>query len=121
MVFILKVACNMEMVKIAKLTKIYGRNPKSGLDRGLQLLYIYLIRYVQDFYFESRLVGGRKITKLITISDFIVIQKKLTLTALKKAVVNILGNSRKISISSFTVHETAIQTYPPYMWIMYFA
>ena len=56
MVFIVKVACNMEMVKIAKLNKIYGRNPKSGLDRGLQLPYIYLIRYIQDFYCECRLV-----------------------------------------------------------------
>ena len=49
MVFIVKVACNMEMVKIAKLTSIFGGNPKSGLERVLQLLYIYLIRYVQDF------------------------------------------------------------------------
>ena len=45
MVFIVKVACNMEMVKIAKLTKIYDSNTKSGLERGLQLLYIYL-RYI---------------------------------------------------------------------------
>ena len=65
------------------------------------------------------LCGGRKITKLITISDFIVIQKKLTLTTLKKAVVNILGNSRKISISSFTVYETVLQTDSPYEWIMH--
>ena len=56
MVFIVKVACNMEIVKIAKLTKIFFGNPKSGLERGLQLLYIYLIRYVQDFYCESTLM-----------------------------------------------------------------
>ena len=56
MVFIVKVDYNMEMVKIAKLTKIYDGNPKFGLERGLQLLHIYLIRYVQDFYCESRLL-----------------------------------------------------------------
>ena len=56
MVFIVKVACNMEMVKIAKLTKIFRGNPKSGLERGLQLFYIYLIRHVQDLYCESRLM-----------------------------------------------------------------
>ena len=46
MVFIVKVAYNMEEVKMAKLTKIYGGNTKPGLERGLQLLYIYLIRYI---------------------------------------------------------------------------
>ena len=56
MVFIVKVAHNIEIVKIAKLTKIYGGNPKFGLERGLKLLYIYLIRYIQDSYCESRLV-----------------------------------------------------------------
>ena len=56
MIFIVKVAYNMEMVKIAKLTKIYGGSLKSGLERGLQLLYIYLIRYIQDIYCESRLM-----------------------------------------------------------------
>ena len=56
MVFIVKVAYNMEMVKIAKLIKIYGGNTKSGLERGLQLLYIYVIRHIQDLYSESRLM-----------------------------------------------------------------
>ena len=56
MVFIVKVAYNMKMVKTAKLARVYGGNPKSGLERGLQLLYIYLIRYIQDFYCESRLM-----------------------------------------------------------------
>ena len=46
MVFIVKVAYNMEMIKIAKLIKLYGGNAKSSLERGLQLLYIYLTRYV---------------------------------------------------------------------------
>ena len=45
-VFIVKVAYNMEMVKIAEITKTYGGNTKSGLERGLQLLYIYFIRYI---------------------------------------------------------------------------
>ena len=49
-----------------------------------------------------------KITKLIKISDFIVIQKKLTLIIFKNTVANILGNSRKISISSPTVHEITL-------------
>ena len=56
MVFIVKVAYNMEMIKIAKLIKIYDGNPKFSLERGLQLLHIYLIKYVQDFYCESRLL-----------------------------------------------------------------
>ena len=59
-----------------------------------------------------------KIRKLIKISDFIVIQRKLTLTTLKNAVANILANSRKISISSSTAHETTAKT-SPYVWIMY--
>ena len=46
MVFIVKLAYNMEKVKIAKLTIIYGGNTKPGLERGLQLLYIYLIKYI---------------------------------------------------------------------------
>ena len=45
-VFIVKVAYDMEMVKIAEITKTYGGNTKSGLERGLQLLYIYFIRYI---------------------------------------------------------------------------
>lgn len=45
----LKVANSMDMVKIAKLTKINGGNPAYGLERGLQLFYIYLIRYIKDF------------------------------------------------------------------------
>ena len=45
-VFIVKVAYSMEMVKIAEITKTYGGNTKSGLERGLQLLYIYFIRYI---------------------------------------------------------------------------
>ena len=50
-----------------------------------------------------------KITKLRNISDIIEIHKKLTLTTLKKkAVANVLGNSRKTSISSSTVLETAL-------------
>ena len=49
-----------------------------------------------------------EITKLVKIFDIIVIQKKLTLTTSKKAVVNILENSRKTSISSSTIHETAL-------------
>ena len=36
-----------------------------------------------------------KITKLIEISDFIVIQKKLTLTTLKKAVAKYLGKFKE--------------------------
>ena len=36
MVFIVKVAYNMEMVKIANVTKIYGENTNSGLERDLQ-------------------------------------------------------------------------------------
>ena len=35
MAFIVKVAYNMEMVKIANVTKIYGGNIKSGLERDL--------------------------------------------------------------------------------------
>ena len=97
------------MVKIAELTKIYGGNPKSGLEQNLQLLYIHLITYIQDSYCKSY-VEVVKITKLIKISDFIVIQKKLTLTTLKNVVANILGNSRKISISGSTVHETTTKT-----------
>ena len=77
MAFIVKIAYNMKIVKIAKLTKIYGRNPKSGIERNL-----------------------------------------LTLTTLKNAVANILANSRKISISSSTAHETTTKT-SPYVWIMY--
>ena len=49
-----------------------------------------------------------KITKLIKISDFIVIQKKLTLTILKNAVANVLGNSTKISISGSPIHQTTL-------------
>ena len=49
-----------------------------------------------------------KITKLIKISDFIVIQKKLTLIIFKNTVANILENSRKISSSSSTVHEITL-------------
>ena len=116
-VFIVKVVYNMEMVKIAKLTKIYGGNPNCSLERGLQLLYIHVIRYIQDFYCESY-VEVVKITKLIKISNFVIIQKNLTLTTLKNAVVNILGNSRKISILSSTVHKTTTKT-SPYVWIMH--
>ena len=36
----------------------------------------------------------------------------MALTALKKAVANILGNLKKISISRSTVHETALPKYP---------
>ena len=36
MVFIVKVAYNMEMVKITNVTKIYDGNTKSGLERDLQ-------------------------------------------------------------------------------------
>ena len=53
MVFIVKVAFNMKIAKRPKLTKTYGRNPKSGLERGLQLLYIHFIRYIQDLYCKS--------------------------------------------------------------------
>ena len=56
MVFIVKVAHNIQIVKVAQLTNIYGGNPKFGLERGLKLLYIYLIRYIQDSYCENRLV-----------------------------------------------------------------
>ena len=56
MVSIVKIAYDMKIVKIAKLTKIYDGNLKSGLERGLQLLYIPLIRYIQDFYCESGLM-----------------------------------------------------------------
>ena len=56
MVFIVKVAYNIKMVKIAKLSKIHGGKPNSDLERGFQLLYIHLIRYIQDFYCESRLM-----------------------------------------------------------------
>ena len=117
MAFIVKIAYNMKIVKIAKLTKIYGGNPKSGLERNFQLLYIHLITHIQDSYCESY-VEVVKIRKLIKISGFIVIQRKLTLTTLKNAVANILANSRKISISSSTAHETTTKT-SPYVWIMY--
>ena len=40
MFFIVKVAYNMGMIKVANLTKIYGGNTKSGLERGLQVLDI---------------------------------------------------------------------------------
>ena len=64
MVFIVKVAYNMEMVKIAKITKIYGGNTKSGLERGLQPLYIYLIKYIfKIFTVKIGLCGGRKNNK----------------------------------------------------------
>ena len=56
MVFIVKVTYNIKMVKIAKLSKIHGGKPNSGLERGFQLLYIHLIRYIQGFYCESRLM-----------------------------------------------------------------
>ena len=44
------------------------------------------------------------VVKIKKTSDILVIQKKLTLITLKKAVANILGNSRKISILISTVH-----------------
>ena len=116
MAFIVKIVYNMKIVKIAKLTKICSGNPKSGLERNLRLLYTNLITYIQDSYCESY-VEVVKIRKLIKISDFIVIQRKLTLTTLKNAVANILANSRKISISSSTAHKTTTKT-SPYVWIM---
>ena len=71
------------------------------------MLYIHLIKYIQDLYCESRFMWRSQIKKH-QISDFIVIQKKLTLITLKNATANVLGNPRKISISSSTVHETAL-------------
>ena len=99
----------MKMVNLAKLTKIYGGNPQSGLEKHLQLFYIHLITYIQDYFCKSYMEVV-KITKLTKICDFIVTQKKLILTTLKNAVAKILGNSRKISISSSTVHETTTKT-----------
>ena len=96
----------MKIVKIAKLTKIYGGNPKSGLERNLQLLYIHLLTYIQDYFCKSY-------AEVVKIT-----QKKLILTTLKNAVAKIFGNSRKISISSSTVHETTTKT-SPYVGIMY--
>ena len=40
----------------SKNSKAYGGNLQSGLEKGLQLLYIPLIRYIQDFYCESELM-----------------------------------------------------------------
>ena len=37
MVFIVKVAYNIKMVKIAKLSRTHGGKPNSGLERGFQL------------------------------------------------------------------------------------
>ena len=44
--FIVKVAYNMAKLKMAKFIIIYGGNTKSGIERGLQLLYVYLIRNI---------------------------------------------------------------------------
>ena len=88
MVFIVKVAYNMEMVKIAKLTKIYGGNLKSRkrLATALHLtqdIFKIYSRYIQDiFKIYSRLLLSNwasvevlKIKKLIKNSDIIMIQK----------------------------------------------
>ena len=56
MVFIVKAAYNMAIVKKAKHTKICNGNPNSGLERCLQMLYIYHIIYIQGFYCENRLM-----------------------------------------------------------------
>ena len=64
MAFITKVAYNMDMVKVANVTKIYGGNTKSALKRGLQ----------------TTLHLPRKLHKM---SDFIMIQKNPNLTPLK--------------------------------------
>ena len=82
MVFIVKVAYNMEMVKIAKLTKIYGGNLKSRkrLATALHLTH--------------------KIYSRLLLSNWASVEKK--------ALANIMENSRKTSTSSSTVHETAL-------------
>ena len=63
MVFTVKVAYNTEIVKVAKLTKIFGGNCMSGCAhvwsrRGSQLPYFYLQIHTQDFNCEARLMLG---------------------------------------------------------------
>ena len=55
----MKLAFNMEIVKITKLTKIYVGNRtawKPSQEKGSQLSYIYTIRYIDVFYYKSRLM-----------------------------------------------------------------
>ena len=43
----------MEIAKIAKLTKIYCGNLNSGIERRLQILHVYFIRYIEVFCCEN--------------------------------------------------------------------
>ena len=74
MVFIVKVAYNMEMVKIAKLTKIYGENLKSR-KRLATALHLTDKMYSRLLLSNWACVEVLKITKLIKNSDIIMIQK----------------------------------------------
>ena len=106
MLFNVKVAYNMEMVKIAKLTKIYGGNLKSRkrLATALHLTHEMYSRLTV----KLSLCGGLKNNKTYQKFRYYCDSEKLTLTTLKKAVANIWENSRKTSITSSTVHETAL-------------
>ena len=110
MVFIVKVAYNIKMVKIAKLSKIHGGKPNSGLERGFQLLYIHLIRYIQDFYCESRLMWRSQKLKKNRNFRFYCDSEKADLNHFKNCSCKYFENSRKIfqGKSSFTVHETTL-------------
>ena len=74
MVFIVKVVYNMEMVKIAKLTKIYGGNLKSRkrLATALHLTHKIYSRLLLSNWASVEVL---KIKKLIKNSDIIMIQK----------------------------------------------
>lgn len=62
--FTVKVAINMKTAKVAKMTQIYGENPRPdlaqiGREIGSKLLYTYLIRYMHHSYScESNLQCG---------------------------------------------------------------
>lgn len=67
----------LRWLKKQNLARFICGNSNSGLGRASQLLHIYLIRYIQEFYSANRLneVDFVKLMKLMKISDFIVIQK----------------------------------------------
>lgn len=62
--FTVKVAINMKTAKVAKMTQMYGENPRPdlaqiGREIGSKLLYTYLIRYMHHSYScESNLQCG---------------------------------------------------------------
>ena len=57
--FIVKVACTMEIVKIAKLTNIFGRNPRSDCGQVYsrkRLTVTFISKYM--YYCKGRLTWG---------------------------------------------------------------